>query len=65
MIMLVDPTITLSRSHYAFPVSTTLLRRWCYANVVPTTLVLRQSSSYKVDTDSYAPTTSIFNMFKV
>ena len=34
------------RSHYALPVSTTLVRRWYYVNAVPSTLVLRQSGSY-------------------
>ena len=38
----------ISRSHYALPVSTTLVRRWYYVNAVPTTLVLRQSGSYYV-----------------
>ena len=39
-----------SHSHYALPVSTTLLRRWYYVNAVPTTLVLRQSGFYYVVT---------------
>ena len=42
----------LSRSHYALPVSTTLLRRWHYVNTVSTTLVLCQSGSYYVVTRS-------------
>ena len=42
----------VSRSHYALPMSTTLLRRWYYVNAVPTTLVLRQSVSYYVVTRS-------------
>ena len=35
----------VSRSHYALPMSTTLLWRWYYVNAVPTTLALRQSGS--------------------
>ena len=42
----------LSRSHYALPVSTTLLRRWHYVSTVSTTLVLCQSGSYYVVTRS-------------
>ena len=38
----------VSRSHYALPVSTTLLGRWYYVNAVPTRLALRQSGSYYV-----------------
>ena len=34
----------VSLSHYALPMSTTLLRRWYYVNAVPTTLVLRSYS---------------------
>ena len=39
-----------SRTNYALPVYTTLLRRWNYVNAVPTTLALRQSGSYYVVT---------------
>ena len=42
----------ISHSHYALPVSTTLLGRWYYVNAVPTRLVLCQSGSYYVATRS-------------
>ena len=40
--------LMVSRSHYALPVSTTLLGRWYYVHAVPTRLVLRQCGSYYV-----------------
>ena len=43
-----DKREMVSRSHCALPVSSTLVRRWYHVNVVPTTLVLRQSGSYYV-----------------
>ena len=62
----------VTRSHYALPVSTTLLQYWYYVNAFPTTLVLRQSGYYYVVSRSlprsirgYAPMTNILNMTKI
>ena len=59
----------VSRSHYAFPVSTTLMRRWYYVNAVPTTLVIRQYGSYYVVFRSLPPSLAAMlllrNTFKI